>query len=92
MKTITIPVHPECWGAETTDAQSVRWATQMATCAEQAGFRFDCNTAEGTTEEAMLYSWDYRPDAEEDEIDWFKRWCQHGFRAMTNWLNKAKGQ
>jgi hypothetical protein len=63
----------------------------MAECAERAGFEFSGNTLENTTDGQAEYVLDYDPEYRDDgsaELDWFSRWCSHGFRGMVGWLKK----
>lgn len=94
MKIITISNHPEYWGSAATDAQAERWAAKMAICAERAGFTFSHTENEGTTDASEVY---HAGDWDQDEyeishgsiyVDWFARWCAHGFRGMAAWLKK----
>ena len=86
---ITINPNPQYWGSKTTDSMAKCDSQKMAEIAENCGFTYGGKWAEGTTDE----QWDYYigdddSDVDGPGLDWFSRWCSHGFRGMELWLKK----
>ena len=92
MKIIKVPAFAEHWGSECTDRQADDWAIKMRNCAEAAGFQYVDMLAAGTMDAKEMFQCG-EPENDTDlgdEIDWFSRWCAHGFRGMTAWLRTQK--
>ena len=94
MRIATVASHPQYWGSAATDAQSKRWSETMEIALEKAGFQLSHTESEGTTDEMSVYysgEWDdeaYQRDKPYLGVDWFNRWCAHGFCGMVAWLKK----
>lgn len=87
MKILKVHAHPEYWG-QVTDRQADELAIKMRNCAESAGFQYVTTLNGGTTSACEMFQYGEPSNGTDlgDELDWFSRWCAHGFRGMVAWL------
>lgn len=85
MKTLVIHTNPQYWG-DVTENEARRLAAKMCFIASDAGFKTGGDRMKGTDEEAATFF--MRNSGDYEEINWFDRWCSHGFKGMVGWLRE----